>query len=218
MVSPKKILVVDDDAGIQFMMRRLLEKKGYEVIVANSGDDCLTKVATESPHLIILDIAMPGTGGLAALEALKKNENWCQIPVVLVSGDPSHEKTQVVSRLGGDDFLAKPFKSDDLVSRLSKHLMQLDFTSLKTLLFQLRVRDSALTALAGHAAGKPVDVYQSSYQGMTVYILVPPGFESKDARSVDEAIASQKIQVIANMGFSWKRLWPHPNREIRKAS
>lgn len=218
MSCQKKILVADDDAGIQFMMRRLLEKKGYEVLVANSGEDCLKKVASETPHLIVLDIAMPGAGGIGALEKLKKNAEWKDIPVILISGDPSHERTQVISRLGGDDFLAKPFKSDDLVSRISKHLIHLDLASLKTLLFQLRTRDAALSALAGFAADRPIDVYPATFQSMPVLILLPPGFESKDARSVEEAGAAQKVQVVANLGFSWKKLWPHPARELKKAS
>ena len=218
MSSPKKILVADDDAGIQFMMRRLLEKKGYEVIVANTGEECLKTVTAEAPDLIVLDIAMPGAGGIGALEKLKKNAEWKQIPVILISGDPSHERTHLVSRLGGDDFLAKPFKSDDLVSRINKHLIYLDLNSLKTLLFQVRTRDASLSALAGFAAERPIDVYPANFQGMTVLILLPPGFESKDARSVDEEGAAQKIQVLVNLGFSWKKLWPHSPRELKKAS
>jgi len=206
----KKILVVDDDSGIQFMIRRLLENKGYEVLVASSGDECLKKVEAHSPHLIVLDVAMPVLGGIGTLERLKRNEESCQVPVILISGDPSHERTQIVSRLGGDDFLAKPFKSDDLVSRVSKHLMQLDFAALKNLLFQLRSRDAALSALATCAGNRPWDVFSGTYNGVPILTLVPPGFDTKDARQVDEALASQKIQVLANMGFSWKKLWPHP--------
>ncbi len=216
MSTLKKILVADDDAGIQFMMRRLLEKKGYEVIVASSGDECLKKVETQSPHLVVLDVAMPILGGIGTLERLKHHDEWCQIPVILISGDPSHEKTQIVARLGGDDFLAKPFKSDDLVSRVSKHLMHLDFNALKTILFQLRSRDAAQSALASCAAGRSWDVFPGNFQGLPVLTLVPPGFDSKDARQVDEALASQKIQVIANMGFSWKKLWPHPAKHTEK--
>ena len=79
----KKILLVDDEEGIQMLYREELEDDGYEVISAYTGEEGLQKFKEESPDLVILDIQMPGMNGIETLRQMKMNNP--QLPVILSS-------------------------------------------------------------------------------------------------------------------------------------
>lgn len=68
-----KIVVIDDEADVVFLMRKILEKMGHEVIPAYSGEEGLEKVIAEKPDLVILDLMMPGIDGYEVLERIRKN-------------------------------------------------------------------------------------------------------------------------------------------------
>jgi DNA-binding response OmpR family regulator len=213
----RKILITDDDNGICLMIQRLLELKGFSVIIAADGAECLRQADEHKPDLILLDMGMPQVGGMSALANLKDNPALSHIPVIVVTGDISSEKTQHAAKLGADDYLMKPFKSDELLARIAKHLVRMDYTGLKGALLDAGIPDRGLSQLASHAGDKAWDVYVTEFRDVAIRILAPRGFDPKTIRNLPEETAFDKLVVLANMGFSWKRLWP-PTADDRMAS
>lgn len=110
---PKKILIVDDDAGILEAVRIILENEGYDVFSASSGDYFKEEFKTAArPDLILLDMLLSGMDGREICQNLKQNPESADIPIVMFSAHPNAEAT--VKKAGADAFLSKPFNISDL--------------------------------------------------------------------------------------------------------
>ena len=106
----KKILVVDDEANIQKMLKTLLEIYDYDVDVAGNGEEAILKVKDTLPDLVLLDLVMPKVDGYKALEMLKKNTATKHIPVILFTAAPP----EIAAKIGPNaieavDYVLKPF-------------------------------------------------------------------------------------------------------------
>jgi DNA-binding NtrC family response regulator len=106
-----RILVIDDDPAIRDSLRMTLEYEGYEIVGAATGRDGLALVARETPDLVLLDVDMPGMGGLDVLKGLHTTHE--SLPVVMMSGQGTPEVVVEAMRTGAVDFLEKPFESTD---------------------------------------------------------------------------------------------------------
>jgi two-component system response regulator MtrA len=84
----KRVLVAEDEEDLHFLWRTVLERSGYEVVVAESGPDALAAARQTRPDAIILDGHLPGMSGAAVVAALASDDGLAHIPVVLMSGDP----------------------------------------------------------------------------------------------------------------------------------
>jgi two-component system nitrogen regulation response regulator NtrX len=107
------VLIVDDEEGIRRSIALILEDEGYLTHAAADGREALQKVEAGSPDLVLLDIAMPGLGGLEVLERLRVG--WPHLPVVMMSGHGTIETAVRATKLGADDFLEKPLSYDKLL-------------------------------------------------------------------------------------------------------
>lgn len=112
----KKILVVEDDDFFRSAVKKILEKK-YDVIEANNGKIAREIIAMTPPDLIISDIQMPHLSGVELLEWVKNHNS---IPVILMTGFAQILETQQAHDLGAIDFLAKPFKEQELLEKISR--------------------------------------------------------------------------------------------------
>ena len=111
----EKILVVEDEKSIAHFISTVLNNNGYEAMQAVSGTEALSMISSHCPDLIILDLGLPDMDGL---ENLRQLRNWSSLPVVVVSAR-SHEKDKVEALdLGADDYLTKPFGTDELLARV----------------------------------------------------------------------------------------------------
>jgi CheY-like chemotaxis protein len=118
-----RILVVDNEADNLFLCRRYLEKKGHEVTEALSGEECLQKLKTEQPDLILLDIMMPGMDGWEVLQEMKKDPSTSSIPVAMLTVlHLSEEIIQSRNIEGLVDYIFKPFRPEVLSQKVSKIL------------------------------------------------------------------------------------------------
>ncbi|MFQ5604661.1 MAG: sigma-54-dependent transcriptional regulator [bacterium] len=106
----EKILIADDDKNIQFAFRKTFEKDGFEVVTAGDGREALQKLTDEQPVLIFLDIAMPGTSGLDALQEIK--EKGIRTPVVVITGFGTMQTAVKAIQLGAYEYLTKPLDVD----------------------------------------------------------------------------------------------------------
>lgn len=116
----KKLLIVDDEAGIRDSLRLLL-RQNFEVLVAADGQQALEAVEQQRPDLILLDIMMPILDGIETLKALRERQN--SIPVVMLTGANTVRSAVEAMKLGAVDYLNKPFDIDELTS-LIIHLLE----------------------------------------------------------------------------------------------
>ena len=115
----KKILLVDDEAGIQMLYREEFEDAGYEVISAITGEEGLEKFRSESPDLVILDIQMPGMNGIETLRQMKMDNP--DLPVILSSA--YNEYKQDLGAWASDAYIVKSSNIDDLKNAVAKLLV-----------------------------------------------------------------------------------------------
>ena len=111
----EKVLVVEDEKSISHFISAVLNTNGYEAMQARSGEEALSMISSHCPDLIILDLGLPDMDGL---EILRNLRSWSSLPVVVVSAR-SHERDKVSALdLGADDYLTKPFGTDELLARV----------------------------------------------------------------------------------------------------
>ena len=101
-----KILVVDDEVEACNVLKEFLSSKGYEVFTALDGPTALEKVQKVKPHIVLLDIIMPGMGGIDVLKEIKKLDP--DISVVMVTVVADQEKAKKTIELGAFDYITKP--------------------------------------------------------------------------------------------------------------
>ncbi|RFS26349.1 response regulator [Chitinophaga silvatica] len=113
-----KILVTDDDSMNQLAFTLALERLGINVILADSGNDCITKARLFKPDIIIMDMVMPKISGVEVLSLLQKDKELKHIPTILVSGNCFSEVQEEVISSGADGFLSKPVDFEELYHTL----------------------------------------------------------------------------------------------------
>ena len=115
MTIREKILVVEDEKSISHFISAILTSNGYEAMQARTGLEALSMISSHCPDLIILDLGLPDMDGMDILRQLR---SWSSLPVVVVSAR-SHERDKVTALdLGADDYLTKPFGTDELLARV----------------------------------------------------------------------------------------------------
>lgn len=119
---PVKILVVDDNAANIDVMLTFLEAEGYDLSIANSGEMALKIARHSQPDLILMDVMMPGMNGFETCRKLKADESTMEIPIIFVTAKKEVEDIVEGFRSGGIDYIAKPFRQEEVLSRVGTHL------------------------------------------------------------------------------------------------
>jgi len=125
-MAKEKILVVDDERNIVELLKYNLEKEGYEVLSAYDGFEAVNIAKQDRPDLIILDIMLPGQGGLEVCRILRKET---KIPIIMATAKGEEIDKILGLELGADDYVTKPFSPRELVARVKAVLRR---TSSKT--------------------------------------------------------------------------------------
>ncbi len=113
---PKKIVYIEDDLEMTYLMKMILERRGYEIISTNNGLEGFDLVTSENPDIILLDLMMPDIDGWDIYHQLKSNDQTEKIPVVVISA-----KAQPIDKVLGlqvakvNNYIAKPFKPQELI-------------------------------------------------------------------------------------------------------
>ncbi len=166
-----KILIVDDTPANIDVLDLFLEKEGYGISVAQSGESALDLAVRISPDLILLDVMMPGIDGFETCRRLKSNEKTRDIPIIFITA--RNETADIVKgfSMGGVDYITKPFSQEEVCARIHLHL------KLKTLMADLETKNQKLAELndlknkflgmASHDLRNPI----SSIQGFSNILL-----------------------------------------------
>ena len=114
-MSDATILVVDDEPQLRRVMRATLSDLGYLVIEAKSGEEAIETLRRETPDLILLDLNMPGMGGLEACRAIRSGSD---VPIIVLTvRNAEQDKVQMLDA-GADDYVTKPFSTQELLARI----------------------------------------------------------------------------------------------------
>jgi len=114
-----KILVVDDSPTERHFLGELLTKQGYQVIMAESGEEALTKAKQLKPDLILMDVVMPGLNGFQATRAITKEEETKNIPVIMCTSKGQETDKVWGMRQGARDYVVKPVNIEELLKKIA---------------------------------------------------------------------------------------------------
>jgi DNA-binding response OmpR family regulator len=117
--SKTTILVVDDEEYTRELLKRILEEANYRVIAVSSGEEAINILSSSTVSLVLLDIKMPGIDGYQTLERIREKSG---IPVIMVTGIGEITSLRTSLNLGADDYIKKPFRSNELLARIEAKL------------------------------------------------------------------------------------------------
>ena len=120
-----KVLIIEDEKDIIELVEYNLERDGYHVVAAKSGEEALNLLKTEKPNLIILDLMLPGMDGLEICRLIKQEGKGANIPIIMLTAKSEEADVVVGLQMGADDYVTKPFSPKVLLARIKAVLRRL---------------------------------------------------------------------------------------------
>jgi two-component system, cell cycle response regulator len=117
-----KILSVDDSRTIRMIVGRAFRPYDVQLYEATNGAEGLAAAAREKPDLVILDITMPVMDGVMMLVKMQEDTELKTIPVIMLTSESGQENMQEIIKLGARDYLVKPFKEDQIIEKVGRHV------------------------------------------------------------------------------------------------
>jgi DNA-binding response OmpR family regulator len=117
-VAKQKILVIEDEPDLLEVVQYNLEREGHKVIVCRNGEQGLSRIRTEDPDLVILDLMLPGMDGVEVCRQVKTDPVTRNIPVIMVTAKSEESDIVLGLGIGADDYITKPFSPRELVARV----------------------------------------------------------------------------------------------------
>lgn len=165
--APSSILVIDDEPPIQRLLSINLESAGYRVSLAPDGEEGLLQAAKKHHDAIILDLGLPGIGGV---EVLKRIREWTQTPVIVLTvHDSANEKIEALDS-GADDYVTKPFNTGELLARIRAAMRRTHRTAASEPVFEIGDVTVDLSARRVTRAGQPVMLTATEYNLLRLFI------------------------------------------------
>ena len=124
-MSPKPVvLVADDDPDILLLISLTLERDGYEVVTAKNGLEAYDRALERTPHLILLDLMMPGLDGREVTRRLRTEKETRNVPIMIVTAFAEESQALDALEAGADAYMKKPFSPRDLLARTASLLLE----------------------------------------------------------------------------------------------
>ncbi|MGG7566176.1 response regulator transcription factor [Rhodovulum sp. DZ06] len=114
----KTVAIVEDEDSIALALRVLMEREGFAPQRYADGAEAVAAMSEAAPDLLLLDVGLPGLGGFAVCEALRRQPAFGQAPILMMSAAAGAHAAERAKAAGADDFLVKPFDARDLVARV----------------------------------------------------------------------------------------------------
>ena len=164
-MTKQRLLIIEDDEDIRELLVYNLEKNGYAAQAVETGEDGLASASRHNPDLILLDLMLPGMDGLSVCRQLKGNKATRDIPIIIVSAKGEEADIITGLELGADDYLAKPFSPNILLSRVRAVLRRIGL-ALPDKSAILKVHDLVIDPKKFKAtlAGEPLDLTASEFR------------------------------------------------------
>ncbi len=184
-MKKEKILVVDDEEDILELVRYNLDREGYQVVCAISGEEALEAAEAERVDLIILDLMLPGMDGLEVARRLKQSVNTKDIPIVMLTAKGEEADVVTGLELGADDYVTKPFSPRILIARLKavirRHGGETDLDNEVLAIRELSIHTGRRHVTAG---GKSLDLTYTEFQ-VLYFLARRPGWVFTRSQIVD---------------------------------
>ena len=119
-----KILVVDDEPNIVLSLEFLMKQAGFQVRTASDGEAALAAIAAEPPDLMLLDVMMPRKNGYEVCQAVRANPDWKGIRIIMLTAKGREVEREKGLALGADDYITKPFSTQEVVERVRELLAE----------------------------------------------------------------------------------------------
>ncbi len=116
------ILIADDEANIVVSLEYLMQREGYEVLVARTGDEALNAIRKHRPALVLLDVMMPGKSGFEVCQAVRADETLAGVKLLMLSAKGRDTDVAQGLGLGADAYMTKPFSTRELAARVRELL------------------------------------------------------------------------------------------------
>lgn len=168
----RSVLVVEDDASTSDLVRSVLSAERFEVSVASSVFQARGLLARRKPDLVILDRNLPDQDGIEFLKELRASPEGRDLPVLFLTGRRSVTEKVLGLKLGGDDYLAKPFNPEELVARVEALLRRLDSRETPSMLVQEPLRLNPSDRLAT-LSGRKLDLTNKEFDLLRAFLERP---------------------------------------------
>ena len=221
----RTVLLADDSVTAQNMGRRILMDAGYDVITVNNGSAALKKIHESRPDLIVLDVYMPGYGGLEVCQRLKESSETVKIPVLLTVGKMEPFKTDEARRVRADGHIVKPFEASELLAALTRLedriVPESNGRSKKAKSEKAKPEKSEKKSRTWHAAD-PAMTFDDSHSESIAYLAQvkqrfreePKASESAEARAEVAVVAPVESEGVEEKGVAPTRSLPEPAGEL----
>jgi len=163
MSSPErqaKILVVDDEEKIRRALKSILSSRNYEVILAEDGEQAIDLAIDHTPDLIILDISLPGLGGI---EVCRELRSWYVGPIIILSVHMADKDKVAALDNGADDYLTKPFSAAELLARVRAHLRRVSQNVAPISIVTIKELEIDIARRMVRRAGKEIDLTRTEF-------------------------------------------------------
>ncbi|MCC5857983.1 MAG: response regulator [Ectothiorhodospiraceae bacterium] len=118
----KRILIVDDEPNIVLSLEFLMKKAGYEVATAEDGEQALEAIRERAPDLVLLDVMMPRKDGFQVCQSIREQEAYKDLRIVMLTAKGRDLEQEKGLSLGADDYITKPFSTQDVVNKVRQLL------------------------------------------------------------------------------------------------
>lgn len=118
----KTILIVDDEPNIVESLEFLMEREGFDTVVADDGEAALHAMESSNPDLVLLDIMMPGKDGYEVCRQIRATPDWKQAKIIMLSAKSRDTEIAKGLAVGADAYITKPFSSKELVQQVNRVL------------------------------------------------------------------------------------------------
>jgi two-component system, OmpR family, alkaline phosphatase synthesis response regulator PhoP len=115
----KKILIADDEPNIVTALEFLLQRNGYEVLIARNGDAALKIIEAQRPDLVLLDVMMPVKSGFEVCQRMRERAEWRDIKIIMLTAKGRDVEMSKGLSIGADLYITKPFSTQELVTKIN---------------------------------------------------------------------------------------------------
>ena len=116
------ILIIQDSPSVNAMLKFRLERAGFAIDTAETGEEGIEKTKTSQYHLILLDYNLPGINGSQVCQVLKKREDTKDIPIVFISAKDEDKLSQITNEAGADGYIGLPFEGKNFLEKIANTL------------------------------------------------------------------------------------------------
>jgi len=166
----EKILIIKDEKDIVKMLDYNLKKEGFRVVSSNNGEDGLRLASGERPDLILLDLMLPGIGGLEVCKAIKKDDKISSIPIIMLTAKTQETDKVVGLELGADDYITKPFSIKELIARIKAVIRRSKTVDKSPEIFVIDKLAIDFSKIAVFINDKPVELTSKEFELLKILI------------------------------------------------